>query len=136
MKKKKLMPVKELRRHSELQQILISQQLLKINRLENEVESLEGARVNLRTMYEVRSDELLNARNEKSETYAQLRTAQRDYDSLSALARDITATVTRYREESAGRMVVRAAKKALAPIGKSISAFFERLRFRFKKVQQ
>lgn len=135
MRKQKLLPVKEVRALAKEQSLKLAKQNLEINRLRNEVESLEGARQNLRMMYDTHEMEKNRAIQEKVDALASLRESQRQTDRAIDVAEKLGAEVKAYRQEKAVAMWIRSMKLATAPASKALSAFFGNLRRPFKKVK-
>lgn len=137
MKKKKLLTIKEARSLVEKQQELLDNNLrvltkagLKINRLENEVQSLEGARANLSMMYQSNTSEMLKARERTVEALASVRTIERQCDAAISAAQTFQAQVRGYEAETPGHMIRRGLGRILKTAIKPFTSFFERLKYR------
>lgn len=106
---------------------------LEVNRLENEVESLEGARANLKMMYDTHEIEKNLANQAKIDALASLRESQRQTDRACDVAEKFRDQVRTFENEGAVDMWVRSMKQALKPARKAISSFFERVTFRKRR---
>lgn len=135
-KKPKPLKVKEARALVEKQAVALGKMCLVASELRNEVESLEGARINLKTMYDVHEGEMNRMRETEKATQESLRAHTGHLDRCIKAAEGLAREVKTYENEPATRMWIRSMKKATAPTRKAISSFIERVRFPFKKVKQ
>lgn len=132
-KKKKLLTVKEARTRVEVLEREVQHRDLLVNKLENEVDSLEGARVNLRMMYDTHEIEMNLAKIETQKALIGIKKLNQDFERTISLAEQFRDRIKAYEAESSFQLYKRSVSKLFAPVHKSVKSFFERLKFGRKK---
>lgn len=131
-KKKKLLPVKEVRALVEKQLDQLTVAGLTIHRLKEEIKSLDGARANLRMMYQSNTEEMVKAKQATVDALASVRMIERQCDGAISAAEAFQAQVRGYEAETPAHMIRRGLGILLRRAVKPITSFFERVKYRIK----
>lgn len=122
--KKRLLPVKEVRALAERQRLKIQELELKLNAAKNEIESLEGARANLKMMYDTHEAIMKQAVHEKVQAMASLVAFKRDFDVLCEKASLWKVQALAVERMTSKDHFAAGLKKIAASIEVSLSRFF------------